>query len=347
MSAPLAGHKRPSPLEPQVTFPEDAVQVWKAPRHNSTPSVTALTVYQPGESIQDRLLRQAATWAFDRSTEYVSNWLKRKRDERDVGTAPEKRVTTTTTSVPSRSYSAAPRKVTRTTVTKMAPKKYSRTVRRMAKKFAPKIKTNFKNRTYFGHSPSQTLRGAGEFKYYDIGPIFTTPITDTVQITHLDSIPMTDTVSGRNGQRFQPTKARIRMTLRSNTSTQVTNMYMALIWDYEPKKTLANAAEIMQSPLTVTGMPNRDNAGRFRVIKRWNFSFAGNFTNPATGLECAFIDEYIKLPTGLVAVCDRIDTSGVIGNRIEGALIMIAQSDVSAVGNAIVTSSTCRINFRE
>lgn len=224
---------------------------------------------------------------------------------------------------------------------------YLKRMKRRKPKIVSFKKRSSKNRPYFGHVPSTTLRGAGEFKYFDTIVMSATVITSTPVIVQIDEIPQNDTVNGREGQRWTDTKVRIRGTLRSNTTTTVTNMTMMLIWDYEPKQAVYNISDLLQGGTAVQSLPNRDNQGRLRCLKRWNFSFAGNVTAPATGMECCWIDEYFKLPAGLTAVTTRVDTTGLIGNRIEGALSLIFFSDTATATAAITGTMNARVNFKD
>lgn len=333
-----------------VEEPEDAIAIYKEPRKNSDASNTGLTVYQyhaTGPTLAEQLVNRAANYAFERGTQWLEGYFNRKRpaEEQLVPEAPAKRVTTTTTSTAPRRSSAPIRKVTRTTVT--MPRRSVKYSRKSAKRYFKKAtkKTGTRAREYFGHTVSATSRSAGEYKYLDSN-YAATALTNTGFVSQLDQIGTGDTTDKRDGQHFTVTKVRIRGYFRSGTTTGVAYAVCMLVWDYEPKGTLAAITEILDAN-SPNSLPNRDNQARFRILKRWVMTFAGNAATPATGREVAYIDEYLKMPPGLTATCTKTDTTGAIGNRVEGTMLFVYFSDVVAGTTAPVMNTTIRLNFRE
>jgi len=346
------GRKRATPLDNYVVAePEDAVQIYKKPRTELTHSSgNVVTFNSGGRSLQEQLIDRAANWAFEKGTAALESWwnrpAKRAAEEQIVPAAPAKRVTTTTTTIIPRRSSAPARQVTRTV--RMVPKTV-RYTKKAARRYYKKQmkKTGTKARTYFGHTPSLQSRGKGEFKYIDTTPQNGATISNTASITYLDFIPLGDTVNSREGQRWVETKCRIRGTIRAGTSGTIANAVFMLVWDYEPRGTLATITEILVNG-TVQALPNRDNQARFRILKRWVFTLAGNATAPAAGLETAYIDEYFKLPKGLEALTTKTDITGDISNRTNGALLWVVLSDQAAAGGvAPIATVQTRVNFRD
>lgn len=216
--------------------------------------------------------------------------------------------------------------------------------KRVAYKRVPGYRTRSKN-SYFGHSGTLTLRQAGDHKFVDTATAVYVN-DNTGSITHVTIVPTGTTVNSRDGTCFNPTSFRIRGRHTAGSTATFSLGRNYLVWDYEPKKVLPAITDILDATTDVA-MPKRENQGRFRIIKQWDYNTAGNSVTPATGLEIADVDSYVKLPKGLVARCTDADTTGVIGNRIEGALYFVTLGSQNPGTTAANTVAFIRVGFKE
>lgn len=187
------------------------------------------------------------------------------------------------------------------------------------------------------------LGAAGEAKYFDIAS-GTLPLNTTGSISHLDIVPTGTTVNSRDGRKFKNNSFQIRGIAAADTATTVTSGAMYLVWDRQPNKALASITDVLDSASSVS-FAKRENAQRFKIIKKWRWVFAGNSSTPATAGTIFDIDDYVKLPEECVAECTTADTTGAIGNRVTGALLLITVGSKAAGTDDANVTITTRVNF--
>nr|DAV89167.1 MAG TPA: capsid protein [Cressdnaviricota sp.] len=196
---------------------------------------------------------------------------------------------------------------------------------------------------------SQIPRGfvglAGDRKFVDTAEA-TYACNTTGSITHVSIVPTGTTVNTRDGKAFRVTSVQIRGAASVDTTTTVALANFAFVWDYQPNKALPGLTDIWD---TIDGstMIKRENNARFKIAMWRHWTLTGNTTAPATGREAESIDEFIKLPKDAIALCTSADTTGVIGNRINGALYYCTFGNVAAGTADAVTIVKIRTNFIE
>lgn len=178
---------------------------------------------------------------------------------------------------------------------------------------------------------------AADSKYFDTAIAGAQSIDTTGFRQHLDIITQGDAVTQRNGKAWVNTNVQLRGYI-SNKTTAITNhVGMYLIWDRQPNKALAAVTDILDSANAYSLM-KRENKSRFVTIKKWQRVLIGNSTTPSTGREAVLIDKWVKLPAESIAQTTAADTTGAIGNRITGALILVA------VGSNIAGTAAAEFN---
>lgn len=168
----------------------------------------------------------------------------------------------------------------------------------------------------------------------------------TGSITHLDIVPQGTTVSSREGKAFRVKSCLVRGQISANTATTIANYLGYLVWDKQPNKVLPAITDILDS-VSFLAFSKRENAGRFILLKKWAGVVSGNSTTPATGLELHCVDEYVRFPKDLIAECTVADNTGVIGNRINGALYFVTAGSVVAGTGDCSFYTTFRVNFTD
>lgn len=190
--------------------------------------------------------------------------------------------------------------------------------------------------------PRRVLYGAkGDAKYHDVAESVYTMDT-TGGVVHLDVVPQGTGVENREGKAFAVSSVQVRGYIASGSETTNTHATAQLVWDFQPNKALPGLSEIMEDT-TPTSLPKRENAGRFKVLRRLTWALSGESDQPGTasGNNCHTVDEYVKMPSDAVALCTGADTTGVIGNRISGALYLVYS------GNRDTTAAAqFRVRFR-
>jgi len=198
--------------------------------------------------------------------------------------------------------------------------------------------------------PAQIPRGfitaaAADAKFFDVAET-TYAANSTGTITHLDIIPQGTTVNSREGKSYRLKSVLIRGMVVVNSTTTHNVCVAYLVWDKQPNKALAAITDVLTSAFAFA-FSNRENAGRFTILKKMVYATTGNSTAPATGKEMFSIDERYVCPPNLISSKTNADTTGVIGNTITGALLLIT------VGNTVAGTADgdfqlrFRINFSE
>lgn len=230
-----------------------------------------------------------------------------------------------------------------------------RTAQNLAKNLLAKAVQAARNRPTAGDVRAQRMRNmraqvqrgflgaAGEAKYFDTAATGRA-LNTTGTVIHLDIVPQGTTVNSRDGRKFKNTSVQLRGYAQSDTATTITNGMMLLVWDRQPNKVLAGVTDILESA-TSFAFAKRENAQRFRILKKWRWCFGGNSTTPATGKEVYDIDDYVKLPDECIAECTASDTTGAIGNRVTGALLLLTIGDIAAGTTDAICNIGARVNF--
>lgn len=186
---------------------------------------------------------------------------------------------------------------------------------------------------------------AGDRKFVDTA-LATYACNTTGSITHISIVPTGTTVSTREGKAFRVTSCQIRGSLFTNSATTVATGMVLLVWDYQPNKALAAITDILDT-VGAYSFIKRENNARFKILMKRRYAMTGNTTTPATGGEIKDIDEFINMPNDAYALCTVADTTGAIGNRINGALLLVTVGDTAAGTGDIDLTCTIRTNFTE
>jgi len=119
-----------------------------------------------------------------------------------------------------------------------------------------------------------------------------------------------------------------------------------LVWDKQPNKALAAITDILDS-VSANSMNRRENAGRFVVVRRWDFVLHGKGDGSTTSDYVKNFDEWVKLPKGCVSQCTSAGANGVIGEIISGALHLVSVGITAAGTAAAEAKMNVRVNFRD
>ena len=117
----------------------------------------------------------------------------------------------------------------------------------------------------------------------------------TGSIAHLSAVQQGSTVHERDGKAFRITSVQLRGYASNNSASVMNDCAALLVWDKQPNKALAAITDILDSA-NARSMNNRDNAGRFVVLRRWDFALTGkNDGSTVSGFFESF-DYFVKCP---------------------------------------------------
>lgn len=161
-------------------------------------------------------------------------------------------------------------------------------------------------------------------------------------ILHVSAIAQGNTINNRDARACRLKSAWIRLYGAVGASINACATY--LVWDNQPNKALPAISDIFNEDPTAAGayntksLPNRENAGRFIILKK------SLVTTPTTsGGAGVILDEFVTLPDDCVCQYTLADTTGVIGNCISGALYLVTMGELTAPG--MFARGVVRTNF--
>lgn len=197
--------------------------------------------------------------------------------------------------------------------------------------------------------PNMSTRGfvgtVADAKFFDTA-VATYEASTTGSITHLNPVPQGTTVNTRVGKAYRCTSVQVRGAVSNRSTSTISSPVGYLVWDYQPNKVLAAITDILDS-VNSAAFPKRENAIRFKIIKKFEYTLTGNNATPASGDEAERIDAYVKLAPDMSTLLTSADTTGVIGDTINGALLWVTVGDVATGTAASSFNVGFRLNFRD
>lgn len=140
----------------------------------------------------------------------------------------------------------------------------------------------------------------------------------------LNTIATGSASNQRIGKRVTLRAVMVRGRVAAQSATIYEKCVLMLVYIKTPNQaaTLPAVNEILVSQSS-NALTNRDNASKFRILRRWEWIVTGNSTAPATGQEQHAVEEYVRLPN-LPSLWTNASTAGTIGEFVEGALILLS-----------------------
>jgi len=186
-----------------------------------------------------------------------------------------------------------------------------------------------------------------EHKYFDSG-IGTVNYDTTGSRVDLAIIPTGTSVTTRVGKQIQLDSVQIRGTITAGTSSKE-NCATYLIYDREPNAAAALPAvtDILVSA-TSNALTNRDNAPRFKIVRKWNHTVVGS-AGIASGDDSAVqsVDEFVKLGSKYPIKWQAANTDGATASKVKGNLIFMTLGN-NANGAATPTGAfSWRVNYSD
>jgi len=187
---------------------------------------------------------------------------------------------------------------------------------------------------------------AGDAKFFDVaGTTYGNVLVPT--ITHLDVVTQGTTVNQREGKTYRLTSCLCRGKIYNLSTAKYNYCANYLVWDKQPNKALAAVLDVLEGAGS-DAFAKRENQARFVILRRWSYMLQGEGANKViSGNYCYGINEYVRLPPDCIAQCTAGDTTGLIGNRISGALLFITTGSGAVGADGATTAVNFRINFAD
>lgn len=164
----------------------------------------------------------------------------------------------------------------------------------------------------------------------------------TGSITLVATIAQGPSQSQRIGKKAMYKSVQFRGHAQSATSTTLADGAVLLVYDRDPTNTLPNITDILNTVHSAS-FNNDTNSERFKIVRRWDFTFSGNAATPATGNEIKSFDEYVDM-RNLPCQFGNAAT-GAIGDIKLGALYLVTVGSNVAGATAPVLQCGARTRF--
>jgi len=148
-------------------------------------------------------------------------------------------------------------------------------------------------------------------------------------------------VNGRIGKMIGCDSVQIRGSITASASAnECTCTY--LIYDREPNAAAAlpAVADILTSASSVS-LTNRDNAPRFKIVRKWNNLII------APDSKTAYIDEFVKLGNKYPIKWLAANTDGATASKVKGNLILMTLGNNANSAATPVGALNVRLNYSD
>lgn len=164
----------------------------------------------------------------------------------------------------------------------------------------------------------------------------------------INQVPLGNSSITRTGRKLSITAVAIRGTIKLQAATISQKVALLLIWDRNVNQAASlpawTAVLNSQSPNALT---NKDNAPRFKILRRWDFTLSGNGGGGGyLDSSITSIDEFVKMKNK-VTYFTTADTTGLYPNMQEGALLLYLVGDSATGANCTLGTFNTRVYFQD
>lgn len=168
----------------------------------------------------------------------------------------------------------------------------------------------------------------------------------------INQVPLGNSSITRVGRRFANTAISLRGSVQAGSTTATAKCALVLVWDRNPN----SGANIPSFPTvfansganTPMELTNKDNAPRFKILRRWVWTVIGNNTTAGQQTEKTifYFDEFVKMKNK-ITLLTAADTTGLITDMVEGSLLLYAMGDQAAGTTAPGLTMQTRLYYED
>lgn len=184
-----------------------------------------------------------------------------------------------------------------------------------------------KSKKSFSYNKALVRKSKVEKNFVDLAPASYAANT-TGSITLLATIPQGASQSQRIGKKVMMRSCQIRGECVADTTTATSMASLIIVYDKRPTGSLPAITDVLVSA-NANSMTNDVNSGRFKILRRINYSLNGNnlTAGQQTGTTGYFIDDFFKINKRAVY---KAAATGAIGDIEEGAIYGITVGNQAA-----------------
>lgn len=164
----------------------------------------------------------------------------------------------------------------------------------------------------------------------------------------INQVPLGNSSITRVGRKLNITAVAIRGRCYAGTTGTVQKGTMLLVWDRNVNQSAALPAwnTILNSQTSIA-LTNKDNAPRFKILRRWDYEFTGNQTAGQINDKGLYsIDEFVKMKNK-ITLFTTADSTGLYPNMMEGGLLLYFVSDTATATAAPRFEVNTRIYYND
>jgi len=169
------------------------------------------------------------------------------------------------------------------------------------------------------------------------------------QVSDISVVPLGTSVNQRIGKMVNLTGVQLRGTVTAGSGSKE-HCALMLVYDREPNQAAALPAitDILNSASS-NAQTNRDNAPRFKIVRRWDFNIVGTPGTASVAVESQhIIDEFIPLKRGKYPIkYTAANTDGANTGKVKGNLLLVTignNANGAATPSAAIAS---RVDFED
>lgn len=163
----------------------------------------------------------------------------------------------------------------------------------------------------------------------------------TGSITLLNPVPQGASQVTRVGKKISLKSLQCRGFVSNNSAAVYNDCALIIVYDKRPRGVLPNITDILNAASS-NSMNNDNNAGRFSIIRRYDFALIGNATN-ITESSYKSADFYLKLRNAPTVFASA--GTGLIGDIEQGALYLVTIGSATAGTGAASSNLTFRLRY--
>lgn len=147
---------------------------------------------------------------------------------------------------------------------------------------------------------------------------------------YLNPVAVSGGPNGRIGKKINGKAIHIRGTILTASASTMYKCAIVLIYVRNNNLSALPPVTDIFTTQDSNSLTSLQNASKFKIVRRWEYSVIGNSTTPSTGNELIVFDEYIKLKdTKYVTLYTQAGSSGVITECQEGAFLLLTLGSAS------------------
>lgn len=186
--------------------------------------------------------------------------------------------------------------------------------------------------------------------FSNAGPVAGTPFAPVAATSAwcLNQVPLGNSSITRVGRRFANTAISLRGKVYAGSTGTQAMACLILVWDRNPNNGAAIPAfSAVLSSQEAKSLTNKDNAPRFKILRRWCWEVVGNLTaGQLTDKGAYYFDEFVKMKNK-VTLLTAADTTGLLPDMTEGSLLLYAVGDVAPGTTAPSLDIQTRLYFSD